>query len=91
MDSDQRNRLEDELDDIPEKDLLFEVMIELKAIRHGLQTGDFGFTPDESSEEPQYRCKQCNDIVEPDKRTQHLVSKHNAPESIPAETEFSQV
>ena len=89
---DAAEQFHDDIDDIPEKDLLLEIMIELKTIRHGLQTGEFGhYETDERDDPTRYECAMCNDVVRAEKREQHMMDKHNAPAGLSLENNFSEV
>lgn len=90
MDSDEFEKYKRELDDIPQKDLLLEIMMELKTIRYGLQTGDFGEVKQEQTEEPElYKCDICGDEVPKDKREDHARKEHKLPTAVDATEEFS--
>ena len=87
---DSRGDFEQDLDQISEKQLLLEIMVELKSIRYGLQTGQYSEqqNPTVSESEDRYRCMSCGKTVQESERQSHLVDKHNAPAEMPYEMEF---
>lgn len=89
MDSEEH---EQQLDNLTEKEILLELLAEIKTIRYGLQTGNFGTLEQqeqERSESEIYLCKTCTDEVKESQRKQHLIKKHNAPAQISVEEEFA--
>jgi hypothetical protein len=86
-------QIREELEDISEKDIMLEIMTELKSIRYGLQTGDFGTLDKDDAEDEAnyYQCNQCRTEVKEDNRQEHLVSQHNAPAMISVEEEFTKL
>jgi hypothetical protein len=93
---DRQGAYEEELEDISEKQILLEIMAELKSIRYGLQTGQFEEPRNPNAEvsdpsEPEYACLICGEEVKESKRKKHLEDTHNAPGAIGIETEFEQV
>lgn len=89
MDSDEFESYKQELDDIPEKDIWLEIMVELKTIRYGLQTGDFGEIQETSEEPDLFECDICGDKVPKEDREDHAEKEHNLPNAIDATTEFT--
>ena len=88
----QRDDYQQELDDLDEKQILIEIMVELKTIRYELQTEER--RPNAKVREPQseserYQCLQCREIVAEDERQKHLVEQHGAPAELSPEGEFS--
>lgn len=81
-------RHEEQLDQLTEKELLLEIMAELKTIRYGLQTGNFGKMGREEDDTMNHRCKMCDRGVPATERKQHLIKEHNAPEQINVSQEF---
>jgi hypothetical protein len=92
MDGDERERLKDQLEgEVTEWDLLFEIMVECKSIRHGFQTGNFGEYEREEPEQPTlYECEMCPKTVPEGEREEHLITQHGFPEGAGYEEEFSQ-
>lgn len=88
MDSDTQDKMREELADVSEKDLLLEIMTELKTIRFGLQTGEFGEIEHEQSEPDQYTCSLCGATVTAEERNTHAQNKHGYPEMLDATDEF---
>lgn len=88
----QREEYQQQLDDITEKDLLLEIMAELKAIRYELQNDGFESINQPGGEETdRYQCLQCREIVKEDDRQKHLMEQHNAPEVLSPDGEFAQL
>lgn len=83
--------MKDELDTIPEKDILIEIMVELKTIRYGLQTGDFGELGTETTDPDYYECDLCGQEVKETNRENHAHSEHNYPKGLDPTAEFSKV
>ena len=83
---------EEQLENLTEKEIMLEIMAEIKTIRYGLQTGDFGTLErqeQEQSETEVYLCKMCMKEVRKSHRQQHLIKEHNAPAQLDPEEEFS--
>ena len=77
---------EEQLAELSEKELLLEILVELKSIRHGLQTGQF-----EGTEEPEfYQCELCGQEVQEDDLENHA-EKHGLPANLNPKTEFSEL
>lgn len=82
----------EQLEDLSEKDLLLEMLVELKTIRYGLQTGDFGADEREQDDQPTlYECDLCPKTVPEDEREHHLRTQHGGLEGMPVEGEFSEL
>jgi len=80
---DERQEYEEQLDQLTEKDLLLQILVELQTIRYYMQP--------QQEESSNYRCKQCNEIVPEDGRSKHLQDSHGAPAELPVESEFERV
>lgn len=83
LSEEQQEDYQQQLDNLSEKDLLLEIMVELKTIRHYLSEAE-----PQSKTENKYRCMACSKIVSEDERTSHLVEQHNAPSELDPEMEF---
>lgn len=79
----EKQEYEEQLDQLTEKELLLQVVVELQTIRYHL-------TPEQETP-TQYRCNQCNDIVAKEDRSKHLQEQHGAPKQMPVGEEFQPV
>lgn len=73
-----------EYDDLTEKDLLILILFELRDLNHRLQ-------PPEPDTEPVYECLTCHSEVPESERMQHLIDHHNAPGTIDASGEYTEL
>ena len=91
----QQADYQQQLDDISEKDLLLEIMAELKAIRYSLEQEkrrpNATISEPQSESEDRYQCLQCREIVKEEQRQKHLTDQHNAPAELGVEGEFSKL
>ena len=89
----QQQRYEQELEDLDEKDILLEIMVELKAIRYELSNQErrpnakIREPESESETQSAYECLICHKTVLESEREQHI-DKHGAPGGIDIESEF---
>jgi len=88
MDQQERAKYQEELEDISEKDIMLEVMAELKAIRTLLQ--DEERRPNTQLHEPEqeYECQICGATVGEENLEDHLDSEHSVPSVIDVKAEY---
>ena len=93
----QQQRYEQELEALDEKDILLEIMVELKAIRYELSQQErrpnakIREAESESETQSAYECRTCHKTVVEGDRENHLVDKHNYPAELPIDGEFSEL
>lgn len=90
--ADELAEYSDDLEDVTKKELLLEIMVELKTIRYyaeqALQPEQ---EPSESETPDLYECTMCEATVPADKREDHARSEHNAPPGMDVSGEFERV
>ena len=93
----QQQRYEQELADLDEKDILLEIMTELKTIRWELSNqprrpnAKIREPEGESETQSAYECRTCHKTVPENDRENHLVDKHNYPAELPIDGEFTEL
>ena len=93
----QQQRYEQELEALDEKDILLEIMVELKAIRYELSNQErrpnakIREPESESETQSAYECRTCHKTVGEGDRENHLVDKHNYPAELPIDGEFTEL
>ena len=93
----QQQRYEQELEALDEKDILLEIMVELKAIRYELSQQErrpnakIREAESESETQSAYECRTCHKTVPENDRENHLVDKHNYPAELPIDGEFTEL
>jgi len=89
----ERERYETLIEETPTKDLLLEIMMEVKTCRYYLEQlsgveDDMGA---ETPQEPRYACRTCGKEVRESDRRDHLTDAHNAPSAIPLADEYESI
>jgi len=89
----ERERYETLIEETPTKDLLLEIMMEVKTCRYYLEQlsgveDDMGA---ETPQEPRYACRTCGKEVRESDRRDHLTDAHNAPSAIPLDGEYDSI
>ena len=93
----QQQRYEQELEALDEKDILLEIMTELKTIRWELSNQErrpnakIREPESESETQTTYECRTCHKTVVEGDRENHLVDKHNYPAELPIDGEFTEL
>jgi len=93
----QAQQYESELESVSEKDLLLEIMVELKAIRYELSNqprrpnAQLHEAESESEPESAFECRTCHKTVSEGDRQKHLVDTHNYPAELSIDGEFEEL
>jgi transcription initiation factor IIE alpha subunit len=74
----EREQLEEQYQEVDEKLIQIQILMELHAIRQALTE------PQEAESGPTvYTCTACGESVPAEKRSQHAANTHNAPPDVP--------
>ena len=93
----EKETYESQLEALDEKDILLEIMVELKAIRYELSQQErrpnakIREPESESETQSAYECRTCHKTVVEGDRENHLVDKHNYPAELPIDGEFTEL
>lgn len=97
LSDEQVEEYESQLEDISEKSIMIEIMVELKAIRYELSQQErrpnakIREPESESETQSAYECRTCHKTVVEGDRENHLVDKHNYPAELPIDGEFTEL
>ena len=93
----QQQRYEQELEALDEKDILLEIMTELKTIRWELSNqprrpnAKIREPESESETQSAYECRTCHKTVPESDRERHLMQQHNAPNGLGVDGEYEEI
>ena len=86
----ERERYKQLIEETPEKDLLLEIMMEVKTCRYYLERLS-GVEDDTDDERAFYECRTCGAEVPEESRQSHLTDAHGAPTTMPVDAEYERI